>query len=611
MWKKPDIRYLETFQLEQKYYFISCFWMYIFPSDYRIMEDEIEEGGSDVFRKFRYLTGILENEERKNWIRFLICGFLSAIIDLFSFLVTIYFLNILAGHSMLIGALQASVIVLMFFSEILIELYRCKISNRFLYFGAQRLSTKIYELFAKEDLEHHNQKSVMQELAVIRSDTMKCMNIILTCTELQINVFTMAGYVVILFIISNWFGVLISVVLFSLMAGIFFWSRVQMEAYGEKSRTCEIKTNAQITLGYGIFEEMKISGNMVPVLEKYDTASQEYALTQSEYSYKNGVISVLMKLWSKAIMLLLFAALLLSGINLTAFIPITVYISAISRMASVTYTIAGELNSIEFAKKSYKVLKECLDRYEELKKEEKELKNVRQKQLSFQKGISVRNLTFGYNEREMLFQNASIDIPSGHSVAVIGASGVGKTTFLALIMGLLRPQSGHVLYDDYDIVTQTDSEGACKAEIGDIVSYIPQTVYMNGETVRNNVAIFVDQASIDDERVRKCLECAQVWDDVAKMPEGINTMIGARGTCISGGQRQRIALARALYKDFELLIMDEATASLDMETEKAAIDSIKQVRINKTLLIVTHHISLTEECDMIYRIENKGFVRVK
>ena len=575
------------------------------------MEDEAEVGGSDVFRIFRYLTGILENEERKNWIRFLICGFLSAVIDLFSFLVTIYFLNIFARHSVLTGALQASVIVLMFFSEFLIELYRCKISNCFLYFGAQRLSTKIYELFAKEDLEHHNQKSVMQELAVIRNDTMNCMNITLTCTGLQINIFTMAGYVGILFFISNWFGVLISVALFSLMAGIFFWSRVQMEAYGEKSRTCEIRANAQITLGYGIYEEMKISGNMVPVLEKYDTASQEYALTQSEYSYKNGIISVLMKLWSKAIMLLLFVALLLSGINLTAFIPITVYISAISRMASVTYTIAGELNSIEFAKKSYEVLKECLDRYEELKKEEKELKNIRQKNLSFQKGISVRNLSFGYNGCEMLFQNASIDIPSGHSVAVIGASGVGKTTFLALIMGLLRPQSGQVLYDDYDIVTRTDSEGACKAEIGDIVSYIPQTVYMNGETVRNNVAIFVDQACIDDERVRKCLECAQVWDDVAKMPEGINTMIGARGTCISGGQRQRIALARALYKDFELLIMDEATASLDTETEKAAIDSIKQVRINKTLLIVTHHISLADECDMIYRIENKGFVRVK
>lgn len=564
-----------------------------------------------MFRIFRYLTGILENEEKKNWIRFSICGFLSAVIDLFGFLVTVYFLSMFTRKSTMAGVLQASVIVLMFFSEFVIELYRCKISNRFLYYGAQRLSMKIYELFAKEDLEHHNQKNEMQALAIIRSDTIKCMNIILTCTGLQINIFTIAGYAGILIFISHWFGVLSSVILLFLMAGIYFWNRVQMKVYGEKSRAYQIKANSQITLGYGIFEEMKISGHMIPVLEKYDTASQEYAHIQSEYSYKNGIISVFMKLWAKAIMLLLFAALLLSGVNLTAFIPITIYVSAISRMASVTYTITGELNSIEFAQKSYEVLKECLDRYEELKKRENNLKNIRQKKLTFHKGISVRNLTFGYNERENIFENAFIDIPSGHSVAVIGASGVGKTTFLALVMGLLRPQTGHVFYDDYDITTQADPEGFCKADIGDIVSYIPQTVYMNGETVRNNVAIFVDQASIDDERVRKCLECAQVWDDVAKMPEGINTMIGERGTCISGGQRQRIALARALYKDFELLIMDEATAALDMETEKAVIDSIKQVRINKTLLIVTHHISLSEECDIIYRIENKGFVRVK
>lgn len=88
-------------------------------------------------------------------------------------------------------------------------------------------------------------------------------------------------------------------------------------------------------------------------------------------------------------------------------------------------------------------------------------------------------------------------------------------------------------------------------------------------------------------------------------------MIGENGTAVSGGQRQRIALARALYKDFKLLVMDEATAALDMETEKAVIDSIRQVKGNKTILMVTHHMSLANECDMIYKIEDKKIVRVK
>ena len=95
------------------------------------------------------------------------------------------------------------------------------------------------------------------------------------------------------------------------------------------------------------------------------------------------------------------------------------------------------------------------------------------------------------------------------------------------------------------------------------------------------------------------------------MPQGMDTLIGENGLTISGGQRQRIALARALYKDFEILIMDEATAALDMETEKAVMDSIRQVKGNKTLLMVTHHMSLANECELLYKIENRKIVRIR
>ena len=206
---------------------------------------------------------------------------------------------------------------------------------------------------------------------------------------------------------------------------------------------------------------------------------------------------------------------------------------------------------------------------------------------------------------------AAIDIPAGYSVAVIGTSGAGKTTLLDLLLGLLKAQEGSIRYDDYDVVSQTDGEGSCWAQIGDIISYIPQTVYLNGETVENNVVLFEEENKIDEERVIDCLKCAQVWNDIEQMPNGIHTLIGENGIKISGGQRQRIALARALYKDFELLIMDEATAALDMETEKAVIDSIRQLRGNKTMLMVTHHASLAEECDIVYKIENKKIVRVR
>ena len=275
------------------------------------------------------------------------------------------------------------------------------------------------------------------------------------------------------------------------------------------------------------------------------------------------------------------------------------------------YTILSGMNNVEFAGKAYEAIRECIGKYARIKEEEGRLGKLRQKRLTFERGVSVRNLTFGYNDRVKIFEDASIDIPLGCSIAIMGASGAGKTTFVDLLLGLLKPQSGHVFFDDYDIVEQRDSQGPCRASMGELVSYIPQTVYLNGETVQNNVAFFEDEREIDMARVEECLKCAQIWEDVMRMPEGVHTLIGENGTAISGGQRQRIALARALYKDFELLVMDEATAALDMETEMAVIDSIRQIKENKTLIMVTHHMSLANECDVVYRIEDRKILRVK
>ncbi len=564
-----------------------------------------------MVKTFIYLNGMLEDEERKEWKKFAISGFFRGAIDIFSFFVMLYLINASSGRDDSEGVFQAAALILIFFSEIVIELYRCRLSNHFLYYGAHNLSMKIFELFAKEDLEHHNQKSVMQALAVIRNDTVSSINIILILAELCNNIFTMIGYTAILFLSVKIFGVIISIILVVFMAGILFLYRMKIRDYGDKCRRYGIKANSQISLGYGIYAEMKMSHRITPIMERYHNASLKYAQTQSEYGFQTNFITVLMNLWTKATMVIIFITLFLSRVDISAFIPITVYASILGRLVSIEYNVANEINSIEFSKKSYEMLKECLDRYEELKREEKHSKSIRQKKVTLQKGLYINNLTFGYDENKKILENASISIPAGHSVAVIGESGVGKTTFLSLILGLLKPQSGEILYDDYNLVTQTDSDGICKGEIGDIVSYIPQIIYMNGETVRNNVTLLTEQSQIDDERVIECLKCAQIWEDVSEMPEGIHTLVGENGVTISGGQRQRIALARALYKDFQLLVMDEATAALDMDKEKAVMDSIRQVKADKTLLIVTHHMSLTEECDMVYKIENKAFVQIK
>lgn len=564
---------------------------------------------------FRYLMGVLEKEEKRLWKILIVFSFISPVVDTVSFSAVIYIINTIVREervsvemmrfAFFMGAL--SIFVGIF------ELYKCNIRNRLEFYGAHRLSMKICEWIIKEDLNSHNQKSAMQALSMVRSDTQNCIEIVITGIQLWADVLTITGCSVVLIYTSKWMGVVSCILLILFIAGMFYQYRIQIRNYGESCRKSLIKTNAQVTVAYGAFKEMKLSDSTKVVLKRYQNASSEYAEVQKEFKYRNSIISMIMKNFIMSMMFLLLGFLMWGQREelVRVLASMVFYITVFIRMIPLAHSIVDGMNNIEFNKKSYEVLKENLERYKEMKEKEELSGHIRQKQLTFQKGIRVRNLSFRYNDSTEIFKDAAIQIPTGSSVAVIGMSGVGKTTLLDLILGLLEPQTGSILYDDYDIVSQTDGMGSCQGELGTIVSYIPQIVYLNGETVRNNVAFFDSEDEINDGRVIECLKYAQVWEDIERMPEGIYTIIGENGTVISGGQRQRIALARALYKEFELLVMDEATAALDMETEKAVIDSIRKIKGNKTILIATHHMSLANECDLIYKIENQKITRMK
>ena len=132
---------------------------------------------------------------------------------------------------------------------------------------------------------------------------------------------------------------------------------------------------------------------------------------------------------------------------------------------------------------------------------------------------------------------------------------------------------------------------------------------MLDDTIRNNVAFGIPAEEVSEERIWEVLKEAQLDEFVRGLPQGLDTGIGERGVQISGGQRQRIGIARALYEDPEVLVMDEATAALDNDTEKAIVDSINHLHGSKTLIIIAHRLQTIEKCDSVYRVENKKIIR--
>lgn len=222
--------------------------------------------------------------------------------------------------------------------------------------------------------------------------------------------------------------------------------------------------------------------------------------------------------------------------------------------------------------------------------------------LAFNKEIEICNITWQYaNTDRNILEHLSLRIRKGESIALIGESGAGKSTLADIIMGLLNPQQGDILVDGQPIKQNL-------VQWSKLIGYVPQSVYLTDDTIRNNVAFGIPADEINDENVWGALEQARLNEYIRELPHGLDTIVGERGIKFSGGQRQRIAIARTMYYDPEILVLDEATSALDDETEKAVMESIDSLQGRKTLIIIAHRLSTIQKCDKIYEVIDKTIV---
>ena len=214
------------------------------------------------------------------------------------------------------------------------------------------------------------------------------------------------------------------------------------------------------------------------------------------------------------------------------------------------------------------------------------------------RAITIRDLHYHYPESdEQALDGVSLEIPKGRAIAFVGPSGAGKTTIVDVLLGLLKPQQGEILVDDKNIL---DSISAWQRNIG----YIPQHIYLSDDTLRRNIAFGLPDDKIDDEMVQRAVEQSQLSELVGRLPGGLDTIIGERGTRLSGGQRQRIGIARALYHDPQVLVMDEATSALDNITERHIIEAIDALKGERTIVMIAHRLTTVMNCDVLYMMEN-------
>jgi ABC-type multidrug transport system fused ATPase/permease subunit len=212
--------------------------------------------------------------------------------------------------------------------------------------------------------------------------------------------------------------------------------------------------------------------------------------------------------------------------------------------------------------------------------------------------LELTDVSFKYpTAANASLQNVSLVVKRGEAVGFVGPSGAGKSTLVDVILGLFAPTSGVVKVDGQDVQQNLRN---WQNQIG----YVPQAIYLTDDTLRRNVAFGLNDENIDDNLVRDAIRLAQLEEFVATLPEKLETVVGERGVRLSGGQRQRIGIARALYHNPSVLVLDEATSSLDTPTEHGVMQAVQALQGSKTVLIVAHRLSTVEYCDRLYKIEN-------
>ncbi len=227
------------------------------------------------------------------------------------------------------------------------------------------------------------------------------------------------------------------------------------------------------------------------------------------------------------------------------------------------------------------------------------------KPIPFTKEIKLNNLNFRYTEDSpWVLKNINLSLKKGNRIGFMGVTGSGKSTLLDIIMGLLPPTEGGLIIDNQTINIQ--NRRAWQAHI----AHVPQNVYLSDSTIEENIAFGIAKELIDHQRVKKAAQQAQISQLIEQWKDGYQTFVGERGVRLSGGQRQRIGIARALYKQANVLIFDEATSALDNETEQAVMDAIEDLGEDVTILIIAHRLTTLKGCDKIIKLEKDYAVRI-
>ena len=467
------------------------------------------------------------------------------------------------------------------------------IQQRYVYSIQVNLSKRLFFLYLNQPYHFHLkfnsaelQHNVVNKVAAFSGTITQLMYFI---AELLI----IFGLIVLLFIVEPT-TLLIALTIFLPPAVIFsLIMRNRVSKWGKEVNIYETQKILHVNQGFGAIKDIILKNRQDYFTNKYN----DFSLASAKISASISTLSQLPR----------FAFEFLAIISMTVIIMLLVMrvedlnqiIPLLAVFAAAAFRMMPSFNRLVSSYQNIRYMTPVVDTifYEFARKPEKILKFNTPSELSF-KEIKFENVFFKYISSEnFIINNLNFTIEKNKTIGLIGPTGSGKSTLINMICGLLEPTKGKILLNGEDLIN-------CKSQLQNQIGYIPQSIYLSDDTISNNITIGLARDEVDEANLIEAIDSSELREFVNSLDQGIDTYVGERGARISGGQLQRLGIARALYSNPKILILDEATSSLDIKTEKKIMDSIYRLKGKKTIIIIAHRYSAIEHCDTIYKIEN-------
>ena len=392
---------------------------------------------------------------------------------------------------------------------------------------------------------------------------------------------------------------IISFLLISFYFIYYFISKPYVKKWGQILADKKFVIHNTLKETFSSIKEIKIFNIENFFLKKFNKNLFEY----SKSSRNQTISSQLPKFFFEYIIVVIFILMIsyyyFQGFSEEKiFSNITLFAAVSLRLMPCFARISTQSQSITFYKPSVDILYEEFrnaNEYDEILTNNENL--IINKEFSFKNSIDIKNLNFSFADKK-IFKDINLQIPKNKIIGLFGKSGEGKTTFVDIICGLMKPSSGKILLDNNYDIHVNDLNGIWKKKIG----YVTQSNYLLNDTIKNNILYGLED--FDNDKFNNALINSQFEEVVKQYPERENTLVGENGINFSGGQIKRLAIARALYRNPELLIFDETTSSLDAQNEKNVFEILNNLKLNKSIIIISHNKETLRYCDQVYEFKD-------